>query len=122
MCSSQSKVSRLPGYLTIQFVRFQFKKQAVNAKILKDVKFPLDFDAYELCSPELQEKLAPVRSRFKVKPFNCFDYDSRRAFQELEDAQVAAAVKGKVKTKGDLQSKDKAKVQPYWFEDGNVLL
>ena len=32
----QNKLSRIPGYLTIQFVRFEFKgKEAVNAKILK---------------------------------------------------------------------------------------
>lgn len=63
----QSRISRLPAYLTIQFVRFYYKeKEAINAKILKDVKFPLDFDAYELCTPELQQKLTPMRSRFKV--------------------------------------------------------
>lgn len=63
----QSKISRLPAYLTVQFVRFYYKeKESINAKILKDVKFPLDFDAFELCTPELQEKLAPVRAKFKV--------------------------------------------------------
>lgn len=63
----QSKISRLPAYLTIQFVRFYYKeKESINAKILKDVKFPLEFDAFELCAPELQEKLAPVRAKFKV--------------------------------------------------------
>lgn len=34
--SFQSKLSRLPAYLTVQFVRFYFKeKDAINAKILK---------------------------------------------------------------------------------------
>ena len=33
------RVSRLPAYMTIQMVRFQFKQRdAVNAKILKDIK------------------------------------------------------------------------------------
>lgn len=63
----QSKIKRLPAYLTIQFVRFFYKeKESVNAKILKDVKFPIEFDAFELCSPELQQKLTPMRERFKV--------------------------------------------------------
>ncbi|KAJ8985921.1 hypothetical protein NQ317_010678 [Molorchus minor] len=62
-----SKICRLPAYLTIQFVRFYYKeKESINAKILKDVKFPLDFDAFELCTPELQEKLAPMRAKFKA--------------------------------------------------------
>ncbi|KAK5647304.1 hypothetical protein RI129_002196 [Pyrocoelia pectoralis] len=97
-----SKISRLPAYLTIQFVRFYFKeKESINAKILKDVKFPLDFDAYELCSPELQDKLTPMRLKFK----------------ELEDAQVEAATKGKPKDVEDGKSKEKGKVLPYWFEN-----
>ena len=34
------RVSRLPAYMTIQMVRFQFKQRdAVNAKILKDIKY-----------------------------------------------------------------------------------
>ena len=62
------KVSRLPGYLTVQMVRFQFKqKDAINAKILKDIKFPMMLDTFDLCSTELQEKLVPMRSKFKVR-------------------------------------------------------
>jgi len=60
------KLIRLPGYLTIQMMRFQFKqKDAVNAKILKDIKFPQVLDVFELCSKELQDKLAPMRTKFK---------------------------------------------------------
>lgn len=63
----QSKISRLPAYLTVNFVRFQYKgKEGINAKILKDIKFPIDFDAFELCSKTLQEKLTPMRLKFKV--------------------------------------------------------
>ncbi|RZC43247.1 ubiquitin carboxyl-terminal hydrolase 14 [Asbolus verrucosus] len=98
-----SKISRLPAYLTIQFVRFYYKeKESINAKILKDVKFPIDFDAYDLCTPELQEKLAPMRAKFK----------------ELEDAQVEAATKDKNKSKGDgTASEAEKKYGPYSFED-----
>merc|ERR1712150_294030 len=47
-------------------MRFQFKqKDAVNAKILKDIKFPQVLDVFELCSKELQDKLAPMRTKFK---------------------------------------------------------
>lgn len=66
----QSKINRLPAYLTIQFVRFFYKeKDKINAKILKDIKFPMEFDAFELCTPELQEKLVPIRNKFKVVKF-----------------------------------------------------
>jgi len=59
-------ISRLPAYITIQMVRFHFKqKEAVNAKVLKDVKFPVMLDMYHMCSEELQEKLVPMRTKFK---------------------------------------------------------
>lgn len=97
-----SKISRLPAYLTIQFVRFFYKeKGSINAKVLRDVKFPMEFDAFDLCTSELQEKLAPARGKFK----------------ELEDALVETSAKEK--TKGDnskVQKKDK-KYAPYWFEN-----
>uniref|UniRef100_A0A673YB82 Ubiquitin carboxyl-terminal hydrolase n=1 Tax=Salmo trutta TaxID=8032 RepID=A0A673YB82_SALTR len=62
----KSVIRRLPAYLTIQMVRFFYKeKESVNAKVLKDVKFPLMLDVYELCTSELQEKMVAVRSKFK---------------------------------------------------------
>lgn len=66
----QARISRLPAYLTIQFVRFFYKENnKVNAKILKDIKFPLEFDAYDLCSSELKEKMLPMRNKFKVSSY-----------------------------------------------------
>ncbi|XP_049876628.1 ubiquitin carboxyl-terminal hydrolase 14 [Pectinophora gossypiella] len=97
-----SKISRLPAYLTVQFVRFYFKeKESINAKILKDVKFPLELDVFELCSPELQERLAPMRSKFK----------------ELEDASVETSLSSRNKNHGDSKKDSNKTVLPYWFED-----
>lgn len=102
-----SKINRLPAYLTVQFVRFYFKeKESINAKILKDVKFPMEFDAFELCSSQLQEKLGPMRAKFK----------------EQEDKLVEEAAKGKdiaIKdnNKGDGKDKVKAKYAPFSFEN-----
>ena len=62
-------ISWLPGYLTIQMVRFNFKMKegggGINAKILKDIKFPVMLDMFEMCSPGLQEKLRHRRTEFK---------------------------------------------------------
>jgi len=58
-----SKVSKLPYYLTIQFVRFFWKQDTkTKAKIVRPVEFPLVLDIYDLCIPELQKSLQPVRS------------------------------------------------------------
>lgn len=80
----------------MNFVRFQYKgKEGINAKVLKDIKFPIDFDAFELCSSELQEKLTPMRSRFK----------------EIEDA---ALEEGKDKLK---KTEENSIAEPFSFED-----
>lgn len=100
------KVARLPGYLTVQMVRFQFKqKDAINAKILKDVKFPMMLDTFDLCSPELQEKLVPMRNKFK----------------EYEDAIVDQSVKAKGGREAALkkahEEDEQKEMEPYWFAD-----
>jgi ubiquitin carboxyl-terminal hydrolase 14 len=100
--TKSSKISRLPAFLTIQMIRFFFKeKSSTNVKILKDVKFPMVFDAYDLCTKELQEKLLPMRNKFK----------------EMDDkaAQEKLASKDKIPSKG--QSKKVANTVPYSFAD-----
>ncbi|XP_053614601.1 ubiquitin carboxyl-terminal hydrolase 14 [Plodia interpunctella] len=98
-----SKISRLPAYLTVQFVRFYYKeKESINAKILKDVKFPLELDVFELCSAELQERLAPMRAKFK----------------EVDDASVESSLSARNKNHGDSKKEKGTKtVVPYWFDD-----
>lgn len=61
-----STITRLPKYLAVSFVRFYWKASIrKKAKILRKVKFPFEFDAVELCAPELKEKLVPVRDRLR---------------------------------------------------------
>ncbi|CAH8577765.1 unnamed protein product [Schistosoma turkestanicum] len=63
-----SLISRLPAYLCIHFVRFFYKEdKQINAKILKDVKFPLTLDMHEFCTPDLQQKLLPMREKQRLK-------------------------------------------------------
>uniref|UniRef100_A0A1A7X7S0 Ubiquitin carboxyl-terminal hydrolase n=1 Tax=Iconisemion striatum TaxID=60296 RepID=A0A1A7X7S0_9TELE len=93
-----SKLSRLPAYLTVQMVRFFYKeKESVNAKVLKDVKFPLMLDVYELCTADLQDKMLAVRSKFK----------------EVEDKKLEKQQQ-KMLTKPDA---GKAKYEPCSFPD-----
>ncbi|XP_068158399.1 ubiquitin carboxyl-terminal hydrolase 14 [Drosophila tropicalis] len=90
-------VSRLPAYLTVQFVRFQYKgKEGINAKVLKDIKFPIDFDAFELCTPELQNKLCVMRSKFN-------DYENKQT--ETDSSLLKSNV---------IEEK---KYEQFWFDD-----
>lgn len=85
-----STISRLPAYLAIQFVRFFYKERgAVNAKILKDIKFPLQLDVFELCSEELQRKLIPMRTKFKEFEDRKMDVAQKLNLQHPDDANKA---------------------------------
>lgn len=83
-----SLISRLPAYLSIQMIRFFYKEKEnviffkliylnnkfqINAKILKDVKFPMNLDLLDLCTDTLQEKFRPMRDLYKV--INFFLYE-----------------------------------------------
>ncbi|XP_042237979.1 ubiquitin carboxyl-terminal hydrolase 14-like isoform X2 [Homarus americanus] len=100
--TKKSKISRLPAYLVVEMVRFFYKeKGAVNAKILKDVKFPMILDVFDLCTPELQKKLSPIREKYK-------DMEER----QLEEERA-------VKRGKPLAPEDKIRTRslPFSFED-----
>lgn len=87
------KISRLPAYLTVQMVRFFYKeKEAVNAKILKDIKFPVMLDVYDMCTPELQQKLIPMRDKFKE--------DDDRKVEIAKSKKLAGKKDDKTSTEG----------------------
>ncbi|KAK4354500.1 hypothetical protein RND71_026694 [Anisodus tanguticus] len=57
-----SRINGLPRYLTIQFVRFFWKRESnQKAKILRKVDYPLSLDVYDLCSDNLRKKLEGPR-------------------------------------------------------------
>ncbi|KAF8388854.1 hypothetical protein HHK36_025534 [Tetracentron sinense] len=58
----ESRINDLPRYLTIQFVRFFWKRESnQKAKILRKVDYPLELDIYDLCSDDLRKKLESPR-------------------------------------------------------------
>jgi len=86
-----SKVERLPAYLSVQMVRFFYKERAAtNAKMLRDVKFPMIFDAYDLCTKKLQDRLLPMREKFK-------ELDDKAAETKLSAPKIADKDKDKPK-------------------------
>merc|ERR1712029_230665 len=104
------KVSRLPGYLTVQMMRFQYKqKDAVNAKILKDIKFSLVLDVFELCSEELQNKLVPMRTKFK-------DHEDRLV-EQLSTLKSKGGKDEALKKDRELAENSPDLLEPSWFED-----
>lgn len=62
--TKNGKFSRLPSYLTVNFIRFQWKAtEKLRAKILKKVKFPFELDLTTYCTPELIEMMRPAKER-----------------------------------------------------------
>ena len=101
----QSKVNKLPEYLTVHFVRFYWKKEssqsgtkAGKAKILRNVSFPRVFDIYELCTDDLRKSLDVGR-------------EFERKIREEEDARrlTGKDEEEKKKKEGDLEMKDASK-------------
>eukprot|EP01136_Pigoraptor_vietnamica_P011581 Opistho-1_new@50594 len=89
------RVDRLPGYLAVNFVRF-FWKGKVNAKILRNVKFSATLDLFDICTPELQERLKPMREKFK-------QYEDAFVSNKLTDPTAGG------------KGKDKERDVPYYY-------
>ncbi|KAL1311249.1 hypothetical protein AAFC00_001438 [Neodothiora populina] len=64
--TKRSRISRLPKYLPVHFVRFFWRKDTQKkAKIMRKVTFPAELDAIEFCTDELKAQLIPVRDRVR---------------------------------------------------------
>lgn len=65
--TAHSRLSRLPSYLTVHMVRFAWRSDiGKKAKIMRKVKFPTEFDAIDLVTDELKQKLLPVSRKLKA--------------------------------------------------------
>ncbi|KAA8526184.1 hypothetical protein F0562_008077 [Nyssa sinensis] len=63
-----SRINGLPRFLTIQFVRFFWKRESnQKAKILQKVDYPLELDVYDLCSDDIRKKLDAPRQGISMK-------------------------------------------------------
>lgn len=83
-----SRVSRLPKYLTVHFVRFFWKKDVQKkAKIMKKVTFPEELDVVEFCTDDLKTRLIPVRDKVRDIRKDEQDVERARKRQKLRHKQ-----------------------------------
>jgi ubiquitin carboxyl-terminal hydrolase 14 len=76
--TKESRIARLPKYLTVHFVRFFWKRESQKkAKIMRKVSFPAELDVVEFCTDELKKQLIPVRD--KVREIRKDEEDAERA-------------------------------------------
>lgn len=84
MYTKRSKISRLPKYLAVHFVRFFWKREAQKkAKIMRKVTFPHELDVVEFCTDELKAMLVPVRDKVREIRKDMEDVDRARKRQKL---------------------------------------
>jgi ubiquitin carboxyl-terminal hydrolase 14 len=115
-----SKITRLPQYLTVHFVRFNWKKDInKKAKIMRKVTFPEELDVVEFCTDELKSRLIPVRDKVRTIRKDEQDVERARKRQKLahkqeedrkhdESMKVEAAPIAKLKEQAEKkESKDK---------------
>ncbi|KAJ1770882.1 deubiquitinating enzyme [Coemansia sp. RSA 1813] len=104
-----SRITRLPEYLSVTFNRFSWKAtESVGAKIVKSVKFPLDFDASEFCTAELQDKMRPAKQFLREK-------EDKEALERKMAKKAQLAVTDESQGGSKEAPKEDAEVKP---EDG----
>ncbi|KAK4188962.1 hypothetical protein QBC35DRAFT_450718 [Podospora australis] len=114
-----SKISRLPKYLTVHFVRFFWKRDVQKkAKIMRKVTFPRELDAVEFCTDELRKALIPVRDR--VRDVVRQEEDIKRKRSRRKNLKTAEEdVPENQKDQGKEKEKGKA---PAKSADGDVVM
>ncbi|KAF2721218.1 ubiquitin carboxyl-terminal hydrolase 14 [Polychaeton citri CBS 116435] len=108
MYTKQSRISRMPKYLPIHFVRFFWRKDTgKKAKILKKVSFQHEIDILEFCTEELKAKVVPVRDQIREvrKEEEDVERAKKRQKRMRKDAEDHAAVTGTAQENGG-SSKD----------------
>lgn len=84
-----SRISRLPKYLTVHFVRFFWKRDTQKkAKIMRKVTFPDELDVVEFCTDELKKKLIPVRDKIREIRKDETDMERARKRQKIAHRQA----------------------------------
>jgi ubiquitin carboxyl-terminal hydrolase 14 len=85
-----SRISRLPQYLTVHFVRFFWRKDIQKkTKIMRKVTFPDELDVVEFCTDDLKKRLIPVRDKVRDIRKDEVDVERARKRQKLAHKQEA---------------------------------
>lgn len=105
-----SRISHLPKYLTVHFVRFFWKKELrKKAKIMKKVTFPTELDVVEYCTETLKKQLIPVRDKVREVRKDEEDVVRARKRQKIAHKQEEDRAADTAKAKGPATEKDLVK-------------
>jgi len=117
-----SRITKLPYYLTVQFMRFFWRADKnTKAKIVRPVEFPFILDVYDLCTPELQKELAPQRRIFEVEEEKRVQQERERARRKAEDPDAKDPV-AEAPKEDAMQITPTRSVKPYTNDTGKYEL
>lgn len=106
--TKQSRISRLPKYLTVHFVRFFWKRETQKkAKIMRKVTFPAELDVVEFCTEELRKQLVPIRDKVREIRKDEVDLERSRKRQKLNIQREAEGKKDENETGGEMEPMQK---------------
>ena len=101
-----SRISRLPKYLTVHFVRFFWRKDIKKkTKIMKKVTFPAELDVVEFCTETLRKQLVPVRDKVREVRKDEEDVVRARKRQKIAHKQEEDRASDALKSKGPADEK-----------------
>ena len=101
-----SRISRLPKYLTVHFIRFWWKASIrKKSKIMKKVTFPAELDVVEFCTETLRKQLVPVRDKVREVRKDEEDVKRARKRQKLAHKQEEDRAADGLKAKGPADEK-----------------
>ena len=101
-----SRISRLPKYLTVHFIRFWWKASIrKKSKIMKKVTFPAELDVVEFCTETLRKQLVPVRDKVREVRKDEEDVKRARKRQKLAHKQEEDRAADDLKAKGPADEK-----------------
>lgn len=103
------RISQLPPYLIVQFVRFFWKKDTQKkAKIMRKVVFPMRLDVFQYCTTELQAKLSAHRD------------EADKKFEAEQAAKESAPLEFKSKKEIEAEVKPAITVNPRLCVDSGM--
>ncbi|KAK9417465.1 putative Ubiquitin carboxyl-terminal hydrolase 14 [Seiridium unicorne] len=117
-----SKISRLPKYLAVHFVRFFWKRETQKkAKIMRKVVFPHELDVVEFCDEHLAKMLIPVRDKVREIRKDEEDIERARKRRKKNDGQAALEdIPGGMGAKLDKKDAKPEKKEEKKAADGDV--
>lgn len=110
------QITKLPKYLTVQFVRFFWKRSAgKKSKILRKVVFPFQLDVADLLTPEYAKEKIQVREDFRQ-----VDKERVEKERDLKKRKIAETTDGAVMTPREKYETEMAMArseQEHWVEE-----